>query len=162
LARGEFERAEEQLAELVDRFIGMGSRTVALEAQLVRAEVASARGDFDRAMALVSEGEAFAGDHAGPFAARCSLQRAVALRGLGRFDESQSSADECIMVAREQSQTYEEALALGVRAACGRELGDEALAHAHETESARILAGLGVRPAPSVQPREEAISLRVG
>ena len=57
LARGELDEAERLVTSAIDAFTSIGTRMTAFEASLVRCEIASAAGDFERSLSLLSTAE---------------------------------------------------------------------------------------------------------
>jgi tetratricopeptide (TPR) repeat protein len=145
LFRREYDTAEALLSQIVERFLSMKSPTVALEAILIRAEVASSLGEFERALDLVDQGEAFTGGHRGPLASRMALQRATAYHGLDRLEECAIAIDDGLRVAREQSQPYEEALLLHAQHRLALRVGDQVQADLAGERAHGLLKQLGAR-----------------
>ena len=144
LARGRLDEADAALIALVDTFMGFGARMTALEASLIRAEVAIARGDFDEALEIIDRAERAAHGEAAPLRARSCLQRATALLALGRTAECAATLEVGLESAREQALPYEEALLLKVRGELNLDR-DPAAAAADVAESQRLLEELGAR-----------------
>jgi len=145
LARGEVDEAVARIEPAIATFTGLGTRMTALEASLVHAEVLSRRGDFDDALALVDAAQAAAKDEVGPLASRCCLQRAVALRGLGRAADADEQVDKGIIAAREDGMAFEEALLLLERARAREDSGSASAAAADRADADAILTRLGAR-----------------
>ena len=124
--------------------MGFGARMTALEASLVRAEVALADARPADALTIIDEAERAAKGEAAPLRARSCLQRAAALLALGRLDECETALDLGLASAREQALPYEEALLLKVRAQVTADR-DASSAAVDRAESMRLLEELGAR-----------------
>ncbi len=145
LARGELVDAEARITAVVAEFMSHGHRMTALEASLIRADIAIGAGEDGRALAIVDEAEASAKDEAAPLRARSCLQRARALLALGQLDRCEQSLRSGLQAAREQELPYEEALLLRVRAEFHQRRGDLDLAASDADKADALLTRLGAR-----------------
>lgn len=147
LTRGELVTAEEQAAAAVAEFTAMGSTVDALEASLVRAEVALAAGAPQDALDVVDQAHA-AADEAAALEARSQVVRSRALLLLGRLDDAGAAIHAGLQAAREQGLPFEEALLLRARSQWTARLDGQGSAEesrADEAEAARLLAALGAK-----------------
>ena len=133
LARGELAEAERLVTAAIDAFTSIGTRMTAFEASLVHCEIASAAGDFERALALLASAEEAAKGEEGPLHARACYQRATALLGLGRRADCADVVAAGLDSAREQGMVYEEALLL-------RTSAELAIVEGRDADAARDLA----------------------
>ena len=123
LARGELATAEEQAVGAVAEFTAMGSAVDALEASLVRAEVAIGAGRPHDALAIVDQAHRAAPDDAAALEARSQLVRSRALLLLGLLDEAGTAITAGLAAALEQELPFEEALLLRARSQWRAALG---------------------------------------
>jgi ATP/maltotriose-dependent transcriptional regulator MalT len=124
----------------------MGSAIDALEASLVRAEIAIEGGRPEDALAIVDEAHQAAPDDASALEARSRVVRSRAVLLLGRFDEAGVEIDQGLSAAREQELPFEEALLLRARSQLlsrGDDPSSAEAARADEAEASRLLAALG-------------------
>ncbi len=148
LARGELATAEEQAVGAVAEFTAMGSAVDALEASLVRAEVAIGAGRPHDALAIVDQAHRAAPDDAAALEARSQLVRSRALLLLGLLDEAGTAITAGLAAALEQELPFEEALLLRARSQWRARLdgqGSTQESRADEADAARLLAALGAR-----------------
>ena len=144
LAQGDLAAAETEVTRALDVFHGLDTRMTALEASLVYAEIASAKGQFAEALAIVDEAESAAGEEAGPLGPRSAVQRAVAQIGLGRSDEAQIVVESGLLLAREMGMVQEESSLLDIRAGLLEGRGDETSAARDRTRAEALRGSLGV------------------
>ena len=76
---------------------------------------------------------------------RCCLQRALALRGLGRAADAAEQVEKGLVAAREDGMAFEEALLLLERARANEGAGGDAAASADRADADAILTRLGAR-----------------
>ncbi len=145
LGRQQYDEADALLTSLVERFAAHGQVLTALEASLVRAEVANSSGRPQDALRIVEEAETSARGEGAPMRARACLQRALAHLALDRLDDAEGDIWAGLEAAREQSLPYEEARLLQSRARL-RDRRDDRAGAADDVEAARqILNGLDAR-----------------
>ena len=144
LARADLDGAEADVIRALDTFTRLDTRMTALEASLVRAEIASARGDYVAALTIIDEAEAAAGEEAGPLGARCALQRVVALIGLGRPERALAVLEPGLAEARDAGMVPEEAALLDCRADLLERRGDAEEAAKDRAGAAGLRASLGI------------------
>ncbi len=140
--------AEEQAAASVAEFTAMGNAVDALEASLVRAEVAIEAGRPQDALTIVDEAHRAAPEEAAALEARSQVARSRALLLLGRLDEAGRAIVAGLTAARDQDLPYEEALLLRARSQWrarvdGQASTEESLSD--EAEAIRLLANLGAK-----------------
>ena len=148
LAREELATAEELAAGAVAEYTAMGSAVDALEASLVRADVAIADGRPEDALAIVDTAHQAAPDEAAALEARSQVTRSRALLLVGRLEEAGAAISAGLAAARDQDLPFEEALLLRTRSQWRARIdgqGSVEVAQADEAEASRLLADLGAR-----------------
>jgi class 3 adenylate cyclase/tetratricopeptide (TPR) repeat protein len=139
LARGHLTEACDDLEQLREEAEANGQIDTALEAALHHADALISLGSPGRALDLLDEAEAGAGEDAAIYEAGLLRVRARAALQLGRDDEAISLVSRGLTVATEQGLVYEEALMRRVRAEALRDDGRNDLEEAN-----RLLQVLGV------------------
>ncbi len=148
LVGGKLAAADELAARVVAEFSDSGYPFSALEASLVRAEIALADDRPLDALAVVFGAENAVGEEGDSLHSRIHLIRARALLELDRVDEAGEAVELGLRAAQEQSLPFEEALLLQVRSSHAIRLGgaDSGIsAEVDAAEAERILTGLGAR-----------------
>ena len=145
LARGELVEAEDLAARAEVEYTALGSAQSAIEALLVRAEVAVRRGGPQEALAMLGTAQ----DAGAALQPQVQRVRAEALRALGRPGEALEAVEQGLQAAREGQLPYDEARLLEARASLGSGTGGVDATGAAAADAARarqILAGMGVAP----------------
>ena len=117
LVTGDLVSGDALAARVVAEFSDAGYPFSALEASLVRAEIALADGRPDDALSIVSEAQNAVRDEAESLQSRIHLVHARAMLALGRVDEAQAAIAAGLESAHDQHLPFEEALLLQVRSA---------------------------------------------
>ena len=149
LVNGDLAAGDELAAQVVTEFSDSGYPISALEASLVRAEIAVADDRPEDALTIVSEAQEGVREGGDSLQPRIHLVRARALLSLGRLDAAGGIVDGGLMSARDQNLPFEEALLLQVRSALAERLdgADRDISAATDAaDSERILTLLGARP----------------
>ena len=144
LARDDLEQAASELAAVEVEGRKVGHDAIYVDAALARAEALSRLGrPADALAALV----VIAGESPSDvvLVARRHREQGRALLGLGRLDEALEALEAGVESARSYKLPYEEGQLLAVLAAAREAQGDAAAAAALRTESADMLARVGVR-----------------
>ncbi len=148
LARGDVEAAEAHAVRASAGFMALGSLQSALEAELLRADVAIRRGAADDALRIVAESEAASrGEDVAALQSQIHLVLARALVSLGRLREAEDEVSKGLNSARAQNLPFEEARLLEIRATLTRRQGGASAASKAAADAAladQLLSGMGI------------------
>jgi hypothetical protein len=148
LVKGDLAYGDVLATRVASDFSAMGYPISALEASLVRAEIALADGRTEDALAVVAEADGSNRDGGESLQPRVALVRSRALVSQERLDEADVAIAAGLASAREQNLPFEEALLLKVRSEVVSRLGG-AGAITDAAEADRMLRAMGARSAPS-------------
>jgi class 3 adenylate cyclase/tetratricopeptide (TPR) repeat protein len=143
LERGDVDSAIDDLTRIVEEAAAVGSASFALEAWIYLGEAHTRRGEGQRALEVLDEGERTVGLESSPLAAHLARVRATAFEQMGDLETAAEQLDKALAVARRQRLLYEEVLTLRAIADLASTQGREKDAREALDEAERLDQRLG-------------------
>ncbi len=150
LARGEFERAMEPVAEFTELARESGDKRAIITSLDFQSRIVTASGDHARAAELAAEEKALLEETGDPeLAAKTDLNNALGFFSAGQFDKARETLDKVLRSSREHGYASVEGAALWVQAAIAAEV-DKDLEAAQDLARASVEAFQRVMDGPGM------------
>jgi len=150
LARGEFERAMEPVAEFTELARESGDKRAIITSLDFQSRIVSASGDHARAAELAAEEKALLEETGDPeLVAKTDLNNALSFFSAGQFDKARETLDKALRSSREHGYASVEGAALWVQAAIAAEV-DKNLEAAQDLARASVEAFQRVMDGPGM------------
>ena len=157
LARAEFERAMEPVAEYTELARESGDKKAIIASLDFQSKIVSASGDHARAAEIAAEQKALVEETGDPeLAAKTDLNNGLSFLASGQFDKARETLDRALRSARERGYASVEGSALWALAAIACEVdknldGAQDLARASVEAFQRVMDGLGMAKSMAFQ-----------